>query len=41
MRSSLQRFLTFENVLDVFTGHGPRTSVGRERERNPWLQELR
>jgi glyoxylase-like metal-dependent hydrolase (beta-lactamase superfamily II) len=41
MRSSLRRFLTFEDVLDVFTGHGPRTSVGRERERNPWLQELR
>lgn len=41
MRRSLERFLTFDDRLDVLTGHGPRTTVGRERERNPWLLELR
>jgi hydroxyacylglutathione hydrolase len=41
MRRSLERFLTFDDALDVLTGHGPRTTVARERERNPWLLELR
>ena len=39
MARSLDRFLGFEDGLDVYPGHGPRTTVGRERERNPFLRE--
>jgi hydroxyacylglutathione hydrolase len=38
MMSSLTRFLELPDPLDVLPGHGPRTTVGRERERNPFLQ---
>ncbi|HEX9124713.1 MAG TPA: MBL fold metallo-hydrolase [Actinomycetota bacterium] len=37
MAKSLDRFLELPDELDVLPGHGPRTSVGRERERNPYL----
>ncbi len=40
MAASLRRFLTFPDDLDVLPGHGPRTTVGRERARNPFLREL-
>jgi glyoxylase-like metal-dependent hydrolase (beta-lactamase superfamily II) len=40
MRSSLRRFLELPDPLDVYPGHGPRTTVGRERTRNPFLLEL-
>jgi hydroxyacylglutathione hydrolase len=40
MRNSLQRFLTLPDELPVFPGHGPDTSVGRERDSNPFLREL-
>jgi glyoxylase-like metal-dependent hydrolase (beta-lactamase superfamily II) len=40
MVRSLARFLMLDDALDVFPGHGPRTTVARERERNPWLREL-
>jgi glyoxylase-like metal-dependent hydrolase (beta-lactamase superfamily II) len=40
MRASLARFLTLPDDLDVLPGHGPRTSVGRERASNPFLVEL-
>jgi glyoxylase-like metal-dependent hydrolase (beta-lactamase superfamily II) len=40
MARSLSRFLELPDELDVYPGHGPRTSVGRERERNPFLREL-
>ncbi len=40
MRRSLGRFLELPDPLDVHPGHGPSTTVGRERERNPFLQEL-
>lgn len=40
MRSSLRRFLTLPDDLPVFPGHGPDTSVGRERASNPFLREL-
>ena len=39
MMASLRRFLTLPDLLDVYPGHGPRTSVARERERNPFLRE--
>ncbi|MGZ5353745.1 MAG: MBL fold metallo-hydrolase [Actinomycetota bacterium] len=40
MARSLSRFLELPDPTEVFPGHGPRTSVGRERERNPFLKEL-
>jgi glyoxylase-like metal-dependent hydrolase (beta-lactamase superfamily II) len=40
MQRSLKRFLDLPDPLDVFPGHGPRTTVGRERSRNPFLAEL-
>ena len=40
MRTSLQRFLTLPDELPVFPGHGPDTTVGRERDSNPFLREL-
>jgi len=40
MGRSLRRFLELPDPLEVYPGHGPRTSVGRERERNPFLLEL-
>jgi glyoxylase-like metal-dependent hydrolase (beta-lactamase superfamily II) len=40
MEASLRRFLTFEDALDVYPGHGPKTTVERERRQNPYLVEL-
>jgi hydroxyacylglutathione hydrolase len=40
MIRSLRRFLELPDPLDVFPGHGSRTTVGRERSRNPFLLEL-
>jgi len=41
MERSLRRFLELPDPLEVFPGHGPKTTVGRERTRNPFLSELR
>lgn len=41
MHASLRRFLTLPDDLPVLPGHGPDTSVGRERVTNPFLRELR
>ena len=41
MRASLRRFLMLPDDLAVLPGHGPDTSVGRERATNPFLRELR
>ncbi|MFM8943888.1 MAG: MBL fold metallo-hydrolase [Actinomycetota bacterium] len=38
MDVSLARVLAFPDHLDVFPGHGPRTTVGRERTTNPYLR---
>jgi glyoxylase-like metal-dependent hydrolase (beta-lactamase superfamily II) len=38
MERSLDRFLELPDRTDVLPGHGPRTTVARERERNPFLQ---
>jgi glyoxylase-like metal-dependent hydrolase (beta-lactamase superfamily II) len=38
MERSLDRFLRLPDRTDVLPGHGPRTTVGREREHNPFLQ---
>lgn len=37
MRSSLRWFLSRDDADDVLPGHGPRTTVGRERSSNPFL----
>ncbi len=40
MRTSLARFLTLPDDLPVLPGHGPDTTVGRERGSNPFLRGL-
>src|SRR5438034_551911 len=40
MRRSLARFLTLPDDLRVLPGHGPETTVGRERAANPYLREF-
>lgn len=40
MRRSLIRFLALPDPLPVLPGHGPRTTVERERRSNPFLLEL-
>ncbi|MGH2641746.1 MAG: MBL fold metallo-hydrolase [Actinomycetota bacterium] len=40
MRASLRWFLTRDDADDVLPGHGPRTTVGRERSSNPFLVDL-
>jgi glyoxylase-like metal-dependent hydrolase (beta-lactamase superfamily II) len=40
MQESLRRFLELPDELPVLPGHGARTSVGRERRSNPFLQRL-
>jgi glyoxylase-like metal-dependent hydrolase (beta-lactamase superfamily II) len=40
MERSLRRFLELPDPLDVLPGHGPRTTVGRERSSNRFLAEL-
>jgi hydroxyacylglutathione hydrolase len=40
MTKSLRRFLTLPDELPVLPGHGPTTTVGRERDTNPFLQGL-
>jgi len=39
MVTSLGRFLTLPDDVRVLPGHGPETSVGRERAGNPYLRE--
>jgi glyoxylase-like metal-dependent hydrolase (beta-lactamase superfamily II) len=39
MGRSLARFLELPDPNDVLPGHGPRTTVGREREHNPFLRD--
>jgi glyoxylase-like metal-dependent hydrolase (beta-lactamase superfamily II) len=40
MRTSLRRFVALPDPLVVLPGHGPRTTVERERANNPYLQEF-
>jgi hydroxyacylglutathione hydrolase len=39
MEASLRRFLEMPDALDVYPGHGPKTTVERERHGNPFLVE--
>ncbi len=40
MQASLRRFLALPDEVSVLPGHGPDTSVSRERASNPFLREL-
>ncbi|HEX7248075.1 MAG TPA: MBL fold metallo-hydrolase [Actinomycetota bacterium] len=40
MQQSLRRFLTLDDAVPVLPGHGPETTVGRERDMNPFLRGL-
>jgi glyoxylase-like metal-dependent hydrolase (beta-lactamase superfamily II) len=40
MQRSLRRFLELPDPLAVLPGHGPRTTVERERAHNPYLRSL-
>jgi glyoxylase-like metal-dependent hydrolase (beta-lactamase superfamily II) len=40
MEASLRRFLGLPDHLPVYPGHGPETTVGRERRSNEWLLPL-
>ena len=40
LRSIHDKLLPLEDSVVVIPGHGPNTTIGRERERNPFLQEL-
>jgi glyoxylase-like metal-dependent hydrolase (beta-lactamase superfamily II) len=40
MSESLLRFVTLPDDLRVLPGHGPETTIGRERATNPFLREL-
>jgi glyoxylase-like metal-dependent hydrolase (beta-lactamase superfamily II) len=37
MDASLERFASLPDDVVVFPGHGPRTTIGRERQSNPFL----
>jgi glyoxylase-like metal-dependent hydrolase (beta-lactamase superfamily II) len=40
MQTSLARVLTFAEETVVLPGHGPSTTIGRERATNPYLRGL-
>ncbi|MGC9469673.1 MAG: MBL fold metallo-hydrolase [Anaerolineae bacterium] len=40
LRRSLRRLLSLPDETRVFPGHGPDTTIGRERGQNPWLRQL-
>jgi hydroxyacylglutathione hydrolase len=40
LRSIHSKLLTLPEAVVVVPGHGPNTSIGREKERNPFLQGL-
>jgi glyoxylase-like metal-dependent hydrolase (beta-lactamase superfamily II) len=40
VRSIRDRLLCLDDDTEVWPGHGPRTTIGHERRRNPFLQDL-
>ncbi len=38
LRSIREQLLTLPDDYTVYPGHGPATTIGRERRRNPYLQ---
>jgi hydroxyacylglutathione hydrolase len=41
LRSIQERLLPLPETTLVIPGHGAKTTIGRERERNPFLQGMR
>jgi hydroxyacylglutathione hydrolase len=41
MRSIKEQLMTLPDDTIVYSGHGPATTIGRERVSNPWLQSGR
>ncbi|NLE77710.1 MAG: MBL fold metallo-hydrolase [Chloroflexi bacterium] len=39
LKASLQRVLTLPDATRVFSGHGSETTIGHERQHNPWLAD--
>jgi glyoxylase-like metal-dependent hydrolase (beta-lactamase superfamily II) len=37
MKKSLERVLTLPDSLVVIPGHGPKTTIGKEKRQNPYL----
>ena len=40
LKSIKDRLLTLDDETEIWPGHGPKTTIGRERRTNPFLQEL-
>ena len=40
MMESLARLVELDPATVVYPGHGPATTIGEERESNPWLEEV-
>jgi glyoxylase-like metal-dependent hydrolase (beta-lactamase superfamily II) len=40
LRSLQEKLLPLDDAVVVVPGHGPITTIGREREHNPFLQSL-
>ncbi len=40
LKSIKERLLTLDDETEVWPGHGPKTTIGRERRTNPFLQDL-
>ncbi len=40
MQSLKQKLLALDDSIVVVPGHGPLTTIGRERDRNPFLQDV-
>ena len=41
MKSMTEKVLVLDDEVEVLPGHGPPTTVGRERRTNPFLAALR
>lgn len=39
MRGSIERMMTLDDAVRVLPGHGPRTTIGRERTGNPFIRD--
>ena len=37
LRKSLKRLMELDDDIDVYPGHGPMTSIGHERQYNPFV----
>jgi glyoxylase-like metal-dependent hydrolase (beta-lactamase superfamily II) len=40
MHSIREKLLRLDDATEVYPGHGPSTTIGREKRENPFLQEI-